>query len=509
MHPHSTLRTLVAAIAASSLLTAGCGLKESTREELARLGGSGLTPGSVDGLTPDGGIATGAGPASGTVTGTETGIPDTAAGAEAVGAVPGSADGSGSSAGISGGAGARSDTTSSGSEADPAARSALYGPDEDTTGITDKQITMCAHAALTYGKAFHTEADDFNVYWTALNNKGGIYGRKMVVSYENDNYNPTDAVVAARACNAKKPFLLLGGIGFDATVGVRNYAEQEGLLYLHHSAPFSNKYKYSFTSLPTTERVGEGFAQMMFKKYKGKKLGIIKRDGANFEIGIRAFKSLAQRRGGIEIVAERKVPQNKANYTDEILEMRNKGAEVVWIWENSLTAIQVIKQMKAQNFAPPVMVVSANIISQTLGEDALNPVIDGVEFFTAYSYRDYTGPFAAYADDMKLFEAQYGKYRPNVDLNGVGGDLLFLNWTAQKSLHDILLACGPDCTRNRFIDTLATYRKRPTSSSCPLYFGKIDNQHGSDMLTFMEAYRAPAGKINFRNTIHCVGPDTA
>ncbi|HWH29421.1 MAG TPA: ABC transporter substrate-binding protein [Mycobacteriales bacterium] len=426
-----------------------------------------------------------------------------AGGGAAAGTPAGGGPTAGGSAGGGGGGGGGGGTTAA-----APARSTLFSGKEDTIGITPTSITMCAHAALTYGAAFNTTHEDFNVYWSAVNDAGGIHGRKVSVTYENDNYQPGPAVEAARACKAKNPFLLIGGIGFDQIPAVRNYVEEQRMLYLHHTATVkgSQGLKYSFTGLPTVERTGEAFAQLYLQKFKGKKLGIIKRDGENWEPGVQAFKAYLRARGVSPVVAETKVPQNKGNYTDDILAMKNGGAQVVWLWENALASTQVVKQMKAQRYSPNLMLFPFNLTSQTLGDDAMNPPMDGVAMFSAFSKGDYSGPFAAYADDVRLFEQQYRKYRPRADLNGVGGDLLFLNWQAQKALHDILLACGKDCTRNRFVDTITGYKKRPTSSVCPLDFTRGDRRHGADQLTFMQTYRSPSGKVNWRNTVHCVGP---
>ena len=92
-----------------------------------------------------------------------------------------------------------------------------------------------------------------------------------------------------------------------------------------------------------------------------------------------------------------------------------------------------------------------------------------------------------------------------MDLGGVGGDLLFLNWTAQKALYHQLMDCGKDCNRNRFVDVLEGYDKRPTSSVCPIDFTGGNHRQGSDKLIFMETYRSPSGKVNWRNTRACVG----
>ncbi|MEX2293130.1 MAG: ABC transporter substrate-binding protein [Acidimicrobiales bacterium] len=387
--------------------------------------------------------------------------------------------------------------------------SGLFSAREDSRGITKDEIRLCAHAALTYAAAFNTSAADLNVYWSAINDAGGIYGRQVRAYYENDNYTPTDAQKAATACLDKfDPFILLGGIGFDQIPSVRNFAEQRRVLYLHHTATVngSEGKQFSYTALPTTEKMGEVFAELAITRFPGKPVGIVKRQSENWEPGIDGFKRVAVKHG-VKIVLDRPVPQNKGSYLQDIVELQNAGAKVVFLWLNALESTTFIKQSKAQGFSPQFMVFPFNLTMQTLGADALNPPITGVLMANAYSFGDYSGPFAAYADDMKQFEAQYAKYRPNVDLGGVSGDLLFLNWSAQKSTHQLLLRCGPDCGRNRFVQVMRDFRGKPTSSACESDFGRPGpgNDHrGGWVVSTMEAYRSPSGAVNMRNLATCV-----
>ncbi len=505
-----TSRAAVLAALATALVTA-C----SSAPAPQTLGGDGNQVGGTTGGTTTGTIP--AGTTTGTIpAGTTTGTIPAGTTTGTIPAGTGTTGGTGTSGtggsvgtttggGTTGSTGGTSGTTSGG-----AVRSTLFTPAEENIGITDKQITLCAHAALTYGPAFNVTKDDLNVFWNAMNDKGGVFGRRVEVTYENDDYKPEPAVVAARACKEKNIFMLLGGIGFDQIPAVRNWAEENRMLYMHHTATVNGTAgkRFSFAPLPSVERTGEAFAQLYVSKYKGKKVGIIKRDGVNWEPGVVAFKDYLKARGlGNVIGPETKVPQNKGNYTDDILAMKNGGAEVVWIWENALGATQVVKQIKAQNYKPNMMLFPFNLTAQTLKDDSFGPTLDGVAMFTAYSKGDYAGSFSSYADDVKLFEAQYKQYRPNVDLGGVGGDLLFLNWTAQKSLYEQFLDCGKDCNRNRFVDTMETYKKRPTSSVCPLDFTGGNHRAGSDQLVFMETYRGPSGEPGWRNTRACVGRD--
>ena len=446
-------------------------------------------------LAQNGGT-TGGSQAPGTTTGT-TGNPGGTTGTTGTVGPGTTGNGTGGTSGTSG---------TSGTTGGDGERSHLFPPSQDRVGLTKHSITMCAHAALTYGKAFNTTDADFNVFWQAINKeKGGIYGRQVTVTYENDNYDPTTAVTAAQTCADKGIFMLLGGIGFDQIPAVRRWAETNKMLYLHHTATVegSKGLQYSFTELPSVERMGDGFGQLYLERFKGKKVAIVERDSPNWKPGADHFKAVLKN-AGITVVADQPVADKKANYTQDILAV--KGADVVFLWENALNATEFIKQAKAQQFSPQYLMFPFNLTSQTLGNDALNPPLAGVAMYPAYSQGDQSGPFASYADDIQLFEKQYRDYDPGVDLSGVGGDLLFLNWTAQKALYAQLLACGADCTRNKFIDVLQSWHKVPTSSGCLIDFLHGDGHHGSEALNFMEAYTNPAGKVNWRNTKACVMP---
>ena len=377
----------------------------------------------------------------------------------------------------------------------------LYSGADNTLGIDNDSITMCAHAALIYGAAFDTSADDFDVYWSALNDAGGIFGRKVDVTYEDDKYTPTDAIAAATRCKSKDPFLLLGGIGFDQIPAVRNWAEDNKQLYLHHAATVkgSEGKRYSYTTLPTVEKLGEMFAELAVSKFKGKKIGILHRDSVNWDPGYEAFKAVAKAKG-LNIVAEAKT-QNDHNHLQRVLTVKDAGAEVVWLWENAVVAAEVIGTADAQDYRPQWMAFPFNLTTQTVQRAGIRPNMLGVAAWPAYSYRDYSGPFAAYADDMRLFEAQYAKYRPDADLQGLGGDLLFLNWVGQKALHQMFLACGKDCTRNKFA-SLMHNGYTATAQGCRIDFTR-NPYRGSYQVNIFDTYDSPSGFRNWRPLSLC------
>ena len=384
----------------------------------------------------------------------------------------------------------------------------LYPPSQDRVGISDSQIKLCGHAALTYATAFNTSPSDFNVFWTNVNAHGGIHGRQVTMDYKNDNYDPGTAVQAAQQCADEGIFLLLGGIGFDQIPNVRMWAEQNRMLYVHHIATEQGAagLKYSFAPLPTVEEAGRMFGDLYLHKFSGKKVGILHRNSVYWDPGWQAFhKRLREAGQESNIVSESGVKQNQGSYAKELADARGQGAEVMWSWENALDTPEMIKQAKSQQWSPNWMVFPFNVELTALqaNGDALNPPITGVAAWPAYTKGQYGGAFAPYADDIKEFEREYQTYDPGVDLGGAGGDLLFLNWVGQKQLYQQLLDCGKDCTRNKFAGMMLTGYKAHVSPNCPADWSRVPHRGGFAWDIF-ETFKDSAGNSAWQPLARCV-----
>ncbi len=252
------------------------------------------------------------------------------------------------------------------------------------------------------------------------------------------------------------------------------------------------------------ERVGQAFAELTASRFAGKKVGILYRNSEFWAPGYEAFKSVAEARG-INVVLAVPVEKNQGNYTQQLVALKNAGAEVVWGWENTLALTQMVKQAKAQLYSPSWVAFPFNLTSQTLDDEALTPPMVGLASWPGYSKGDYGGSFAPYAADMKLFEAQYAKYRPGTDISGVAGDLLWINWVEQKRLVEMFRACGRDCTRDTFVGMLAAGYRATTSPTCALDFSGGRHDGSGGLVNVMETYRSPSGAVNWRSTALCQG----
>ena len=381
----------------------------------------------------------------------------------------------------------------------------LYSGADDVVGITSKQIELCAHAALTYGSAFNISASDLDVYWDWVRDHGGIYGRTIHTDYENDNYDPGTAVKAAQTCKDLNTFFLLGGIGFDQIPAVRQWAEQNHELYYHHIATIegSEGLRYSFSPLPTVEQMGTLFGELAVQRFRGQKVGVLFRQSSNWTPGSDAFIKVVKAAG--MTVVTHGVAINQGNYTQELTDFNTSGVKVVFAWENALATTEMIKQAQSQDYHPAWLVFPFNLEINTLGSTAMDQPILGVAAWDAYDPGYYGGGFAPYAADIKEFEAEYAKYDPNANLSGDGGDLLFLNWEAQRQVADMLRLCGPACTRNKIAGILLAGYDRTVPPNCTIDFGRTDDHHhGGFLANVLEVSKDPNGRANFMPTARCV-----
>jgi len=373
----------------------------------------------------------------------------------------------------------------------------LFSPSEDNIGIDSKYINICAHAALIFGQELHLSAQDLAVFWQNLNEHGpywiknagftGIYGKKVADTYFDDQYKPGPAVQAAQNCADQGPpkgqdgvqsdtpstFFLEGGIGFDQIPAVRVWAEQHHVLYYHHMATSQGDQglRYSFSYLPTVEDLGVFLGQYVEDHLHGHKFGIIYRNSTNWEGGSNAFAQYLQDHGD-KILASDPVNNNQGNYQKEISDMQTAGVDVLMSWENALATPTMIKQAQSQGYTPHWLTAGFNIVPMTVGANGNPPTMTGFGAWPAYACHDYSGGFAAYADDIKEFEREYatydnGTYQNLCGNNAQGADLLFGNWVVDKQIAQWLIDCGPDCTRNKAAGMLLTGYKANVPPNCP------------------------------------------
>ena len=376
----------------------------------------------------------------------------------------------------------------------------LFTSAENKIGIYPDRIVMCTHAALSLAAVFRVNAADLNAYWEYVNNElGGIYGRRVVMRYADDNYGntPGDVSAAYQECKDQDPFIMLGGIGFDQIPGVRTLAERDHQLYIHHIAREDFSKKYSFSFFPSVETAGRRAAQWVLKQHRGKTLGIVYRASENWEPGHATFKD-EMAKNGVSIAADLPVDKNDTIYSTQISTLKRRNVKVVFLWENALAALEILRQARSQSFFPQWVIFPFNLITNTLKSSTVDPIpLEGIAMWPAYRPGVTSGTFSSYANEIRLFESKHAKYA-----DGPRDDITWMTWLGWKQMHYMLLACGKDCTRNRLVGLMQANLVKPVLGDCGFDFKRNGHIGGFDVNIFRAGYEGD-GRAGWSNVAVC------
>jgi len=156
---------------------------------------------------------------------------------------------------------------------------------EEVTGITDTEIILGTHFALsgTYGAAFAPVLAGTKAYFKYVNaEEGGVCGRQIVFKIEDDNYDPARAVEAIRKLVTEdEVFAIVVGLGTAAHSAVWEYLNDEGIPDLwimtgaHKWAADPEAHPWSVALLPDYYVAGAITGKYISENMPGKKVGVL------------------------------------------------------------------------------------------------------------------------------------------------------------------------------------------------------------------------------------------
>ncbi|MCJ7810743.1 MAG: ABC transporter substrate-binding protein, partial [Dehalococcoidia bacterium] len=102
----------------------------------------------------------------------------------------------------------------------------------DTTGVTDTEIKLGSHFALSQSPAaaYAPIILGMRAYFDYINDQGGVHGRKITLLIGDDHYNPPDTVeVVKKLVEQDKVFAIVAGLGEATHSAVWKYLEERGV----------------------------------------------------------------------------------------------------------------------------------------------------------------------------------------------------------------------------------------------------------------------------------------
>jgi ABC-type branched-subunit amino acid transport system substrate-binding protein len=187
-------------------------------------------------------------------------------------------------------------------------------------------------------------------YFDYINEKGGVYGRKIVLKLEDDKYVPTNAVNKVNKLILRdKAFALVGNLGTATHTAALKKTPiiKQGVPDLFVNTGYSGfanakKYPTTFMYLPSYIMEAKVMSKYIKDKFPGKKVGILYQDDDFGKDGLAGFKAagLTFVAGGTQKYAS--LSQATVGLTAQMTALKSSGAEVIILFGvTSATAVAI------------------------------------------------------------------------------------------------------------------------------------------------------------------------
>lgn len=328
--------------------------------------------------------------------------------------------------------------------------------------MTAKSILFGSHQPLTGPAApgYSEIAPGIQAFFDYINSKGGVYGRKITLKYENDEYNPalTTQVVEKQVLQ-DGVFGELAGLGTPTHQAVEPFLNTNKVpdLFVASGCNCWNqpkKYPYTFGFQPSYVIEGKILGAYIKTHFKGKKVGVIYQNddfGGGGLLGLRMVLPSSQ-----IVSAQPYDPATLANgLGTQVAAVKAAGAQIVVSFTiPAALALEILAQTTIGYQPQAVLTSSVSADPYTLagllsafskGKVTGNTLTNGI-----YTL-GYTPSLAQSSDPwIKLFNMVHAKYDSQ---NPVDGNMVF-GMTLAYTTYLTLKAAGKNLTRPDILTAL-------------------------------------------------------
>ncbi len=228
-------------------------------------------------------------------------------------------------------------------------------------GITATTITIGSHQPLTGVAApgYDEIAPASNAYFKYVNAHGGIYGRKIVYKYLNDQYNPTDTVsVVKQLVLQDNVYAIFNGLGTPTHLAVAPFLNSSkipdvfvasGCECWNAPGMWPNTFGWQLDYV----REGKILGSYIKQHFAGQKIGYFYQDD---EFGQDGVKGLDAEIPKADVVSRQTYDPTNINIGPQVAALKASGAKVVVSFSvPAFTALLKLNSLKL-GFSPTLVV---------------------------------------------------------------------------------------------------------------------------------------------------------
>jgi ABC-type branched-subunit amino acid transport system substrate-binding protein len=338
----------------------------------------------------------------------------------------------------------------------PALAQKQYGP-----GVTDTEIKL--GQTMPYSgpaSAYGTQGRVEEAYFTMINAKGGVNGRKINMISLDDAYSPPKTVEQTRRLVEQDEVLaIVGTIGTPTNSATQKYLNNKKVPQIFIStgaAKWDDPKTYPWTTAlyPPYQMEGQIFAKYLLKNKPDAKLGVF---SANDDAGKDYVKGLKDGLGDkakTMIVKEVTYETSEPTVDSQIVALKASGADTMFTMATPKFGAQAIRKIHELGWKPLNFIVS---VSSSI-KGALEPA--GLEaskgLLTALAAKTPTDPRWQDSKDVQEFKEFMMKWNPKGDLAD-GSNVT--GYISAFMTVKVLEMCGDNLTRENLIKQATNINK--------------------------------------------------
>ncbi len=340
-------------------------------------------------------------------------------------------------------------------------------------GVTADTIAIGAFGPITGPAAYIGLAgrDGANLAIKEINAAGGINGRKISMTFEDDGHSPTKALAAAKKLiDQDHVFMIFCVAGSNGTLGTIDFVRDSGrVMYVSFASapgvtwPFArNMFRGGTTEVP---RYGELYAEYLHDYLKATKIAIL--NGREEYPKNEGDALTAQLKNWYQVAPAKRAEFNigDKDFTPQLLEIQGANPDVIAIFGNPAEAAIAMRQARElgmnQQFFLGTTMVDQNLLN------VAKQVAEGASGFALIPLLP-----SSSNPEMKAWVAKWKQEYPNLP---AGRPNIFdiLSYSDMYVVADALKRAGKDLTTDKFIDALeATHEYRVGAIASPRTFTK-------------------------------------
>lgn len=286
-----------------------------------------------------------------------------------------------------------------------------------TPGVTDKEIVIGSCAALEGPSSFlgRETVAGAEAYFNAVNDEGGVHGRKLHLVSFDDSYDPTKAQACWDKLMSQRVFAMGFFVGTPTAVKYVPLAESNKIpligLFTGAQTLYTPLRHWVVNVRASYGDETQEQVNGLWKTLKYHKIGVIYPDDA-FGSTVLAGVEAALKKEGAQPVATASYVRQTSQVGGAIEKVKSAGPDAVIVVGPSNTVAPIVKQAHSESWKPLFVTVSfvgTDDLIQAAGPDAEGMVITQV-----------VPPY--YLTDLKtvaLYRRTMQKYMPNMRPNFV------------------------------------------------------------------------------------------